>query len=122
MKINNNSKEIILKKSEFLLHNNLKLIEITDFTITFSNKKIAFVIGYERYDNVSNINIKFLEENEMFNLGWIAFARRNQTPLPQNKLDNILELLNYAEKNYSKVTNLQFCQESRGMIEDFLKE
>ncbi|HFK0716042.1 TPA: hypothetical protein ACGXPQ_002860, partial [Listeria monocytogenes] len=37
MKINNNAKEIILKKSEFLLHNNLKLIEITDFTITFSN-------------------------------------------------------------------------------------
>ncbi|EBF5152528.1 hypothetical protein FH008_15525, partial [Listeria monocytogenes] len=81
MKINNNSKEIILKKSEFLLHNNFKLIEITDATITFSNKKIAFVIGYERYDNVSNINIKFLEENEMFNLGWIAFVRRNQTPL-----------------------------------------
>ncbi|HHT5760273.1 TPA: hypothetical protein ACSY92_14430, partial [Listeria monocytogenes] len=26
MKINNNSKEIILKKSEFLLHNNFKLI------------------------------------------------------------------------------------------------
>ncbi|HFK0699240.1 TPA: hypothetical protein ACGXRA_000739, partial [Listeria monocytogenes] len=44
------------------------------------------------------------------------------TPLPQNKLDNILELLDYAEKNYAKVINLQFCQESRGMIEDFLKE
>ncbi|HGQ6658447.1 TPA: hypothetical protein ACL05J_002944, partial [Listeria monocytogenes] len=41
MKMDNNSKEIIPKKSEFLLHNNLKLIEITDFTITFSNKKIA---------------------------------------------------------------------------------
>ncbi|EQC2053157.1 hypothetical protein ACY27U_002804, partial [Listeria monocytogenes] len=26
------------------------------------------------------------------------------------------------EKNYAKVINLQFCQESRGMIEDFLKE
>ncbi|HFK0415598.1 TPA: hypothetical protein ACGXJG_001086, partial [Listeria monocytogenes] len=24
--------------------------------------------------------------------------------------------------NYAKVINLQFCQESRGMIEDFLKE
>ncbi|EAC5083174.1 TPA: hypothetical protein ACSY94_03255 [Listeria monocytogenes] len=122
MKLDDNAKEIILKKSEFLLHNNLKLIEITDATITFFNKKIAFVIGYERYDNVNNINIKFLEENEMFNLGWIAFVRRNQTPLPQNKLDNILELLDYAEKNYSKVINLQFCQESRGMVEDFLKE
>ncbi|EDO1167509.1 hypothetical protein ABW380_000018 [Listeria innocua] len=122
MKLDDNSKKIILKKSEFLLHNNFKLIEITDATITFSNKKIAFVIGYERYDIVSNINIKFLEENEMFNLGWIAFVRRNQIPLPQNKLDNILELLDYAEKNYSKVTNLQFCQESRGMVEDFLKE
>ncbi|HFK4934490.1 TPA: hypothetical protein ACGX16_002952, partial [Listeria monocytogenes] len=50
------------------------------------------------------------------------FVRRKQTPLPQNKLDNILELLDYAEKNYAKVTNLQFCQESRGMVEDFLKE
>ncbi|HFK6511639.1 TPA: hypothetical protein ACGYO9_003079, partial [Listeria monocytogenes] len=48
MKLDDNAKEIILKKSEFLLHNNLKLIEITDATITFSNKKIAFVIGYER--------------------------------------------------------------------------
>ncbi|EQC2021212.1 TPA: hypothetical protein ACGY3G_002951, partial [Listeria monocytogenes] len=27
-----------------------------------------------------------------------------------------------AEKNYAKVTNLQFCQESREMVEDFLKE
>ncbi|HAC1157109.1 TPA: hypothetical protein ACGXI1_002821, partial [Listeria monocytogenes] len=116
MKLDDNAKEIILKKSEFLLHNNFKLIEITDATITFSNKKIAFVIGYERYDNVSNINIKFLEENEMFNLGWIAFVRRNQIPFPQNKLDNILELLDYAEKNYAKVINLQFCQESRGMV------
>lgn len=122
MKIENNSKEIILKKSEFLLHNGFKLIEITDATITFSNKKIAFIIGYERYDNVSNINVKFLEENEMFNLGWIAFVRRNQTPLPQSRLDNILELLDYAEKNYDKVTNLQFCQESREMVKDFLKE
>ncbi|EPS7699446.1 hypothetical protein ACVHPV_001977, partial [Listeria monocytogenes] len=26
------------------------------------------------------------------------------------------------EKNYAKVINLQFCQESRGMVEDFLKE
>ncbi|EAC3780096.1 hypothetical protein JH55_04590 [Listeria monocytogenes] len=122
MKIENNSKEIILKKSGFLLHNGFKLIGITDATITFSNKKIAFIIGYERYDNVSNINVKFLEENEMFNLGWIAFVRRNQTPLPQSKLDNILELLDYAEKNYDKVTNLQFCQESREMVKDFLKE
>ncbi|MBC1546076.1 hypothetical protein HCJ27_03055 [Listeria sp. FSL L7-1435] len=122
MKIDNNSKEIILKKSEFLFHNGFKLIEITDATITFSNKKIAFIIGYERYDNVSNINVKFLEENEMFNLGWIAFVRRNQTPLPQSRLDNILELLDYAEKNYDKVTNLQFCQESREMVKDFLKE
>ncbi|EJC8646690.1 hypothetical protein M0921_002979, partial [Listeria monocytogenes] len=56
------------------------------------------------------------------NLGWIAFVRRNQTPLPQNKLDNILELLDYAEKNHAKVTNLQFCQDSREMVEDFLKE
>ncbi len=58
----------------------------------------------------------------MFNLGWIAFVRRKQTLLPQNKLDNILELLDYAEKNYAKVTNLQFCQESIEMVEDFLKE
>ncbi|MCD2253114.1 hypothetical protein [Listeria marthii] len=122
MKIENNSKEIILKKSEFLLHNGFKLIEITDAVITFSNKKLAFVIGYERYDNVSNVNIKFLEENEIFNLGWIAFVRRNQTLLPQNKLDNILELLDYAERNYAKVTNLQFCQDSREMVEEFLKE
>ncbi|EPP0877059.1 hypothetical protein ACULTO_002539, partial [Listeria monocytogenes] len=27
-----------------------------------------------------------------------------------------------AEKNYAKVINLQFCQESREMVEDFLKE
>ncbi|MBC1412419.1 hypothetical protein HB781_03005 [Listeria welshimeri] len=73
-------------------------------------------------DNVSNINIKFLEENEMFNLGWIVFVRRNQIPLPQNKLDNILELLAYAEKNYAKVTNLQFCQDGREMVEDLLSE
>lgn len=110
MKINNNSKEIILKKSEFLLHNNFKLIKITDFTITFSNKKSAFVIGYERYDNISNINIKFLEENEMFNLGWIAFVRRNQTPFPQNKLDNILELLDYAEKIILKLLTYNFAK------------
>ncbi|HFL8124456.1 TPA: hypothetical protein ACG5GX_002942, partial [Listeria monocytogenes] len=38
MKLDDNVKEIILKKSEFLLHNNFKLIEITDATITFSNK------------------------------------------------------------------------------------
>lgn len=48
-----------------------------DVIIIFLNKKIVFVIGYERYDNVSNINIKFLEENEMFNFGWIVFVRRN---------------------------------------------
>lgn len=57
----------------------------------------------------------------MFNLGWITFVRRNQTLLSQNKLDNILELLDYAERNYAKVTNLQFCQESREMVEGFLK-
>lgn len=110
MKLDDNAKEIILKKSEFLLHNNFKLIEITDATITFSNKKIAFVMGYERYDNVSNINIKFLEENEMFNLGWIAFVKRNQTPLPQNKLDNILELLDYAEKIMLKLLTYNFAK------------
>lgn len=34
MKLDDNSKKIILKKSEFLLHNNFKLIEIkiTDVT------------------------------------------------------------------------------------------
>lgn len=51
-----------------------------------------------------------------------CFRKKKSDTAPQNKLDNILELLDYAEKNYAKVTNLQFCQESREMVEDFLKE
>lgn len=46
----------------------------------------------------------------MFNLGWIAFVRRKQTPLPQNKLDNILELLDYAEKIMLKLLTYNFAK------------
>lgn len=46
----------------------------------------------------------------MFNLGWIAFVRRNQIPLPQNKLDNILELLDYAEKIMLKLLTYNFAK------------
>lgn len=116
------SKDVIIKSCQFLIDFGYTLTELTDDSITFSNKKMDFIIGYERYDEISTLYIRFWQENELFNIGWIAFVRGEKREEGQSKLDNITDLLDYIEKNYAKITNFPFCQESRNLIEDFMNK
>ncbi|MBF2599179.1 hypothetical protein IA929_04080 [Listeria seeligeri] len=122
MKIDEQSKEVIINSCQFLINFGYILTELKNDSITFSNKKIDFIIGYERYDEISTLYIRFWQENELFNIGWIAFVRGEKSEEGQSKLDNITHLLDYIEKNYAEITNFQFCQESRKMIEDFMNK
>lgn len=94
--------------------------KIEDASIYFLNNEINIIITYERYSDTSDILIKFLKENEMFSVGWIACVRSGLDVKPHQRLENVLVLLLYIRDNYSLITDRAYCKESDKLVREFI--
>lgn len=94
--------------------------KIEDASIYFLNNEINIIITYERYSDTSDILIKFLKENEMFSVGWIACVRSGLDVKPHQRLENVLVLLLYIRDNYSLITDRDYCKESDKLVREFI--
>lgn len=94
--------------------------KIEDASIYFLNNEINIIITYERYSDTSDILIKFLKENEMFSVGWIACVRSGLDVKPHQRLENVLALLLYIRDNYSMITDRAYCKESDKLVREFI--
>lgn len=70
--INDYEKKLILKNTEFLFKKGFIIIDEDSYCLIYSNGKVKFSIFYERYEEASDISVKFIKENESFSVGWIS--------------------------------------------------
>lgn len=119
MIISSEDRAKIKQYAKFLRNRNFETLEDAD-TIVFTNGIIDIIADYERYDNISSLVINFKREKEMFNVGWIAFVRKNLQSNPREPLQNILHLLDFFNANFDQITNYTYCKESQKLIENFI--
>ncbi|MEG0315170.1 MAG: hypothetical protein RR646_07935 [Erysipelotrichaceae bacterium] len=110
-------KETIAKKAEFLLNKGYNICCEQESSIAYENERNKFIIGYEKMNNISGIDLCFKNSKEVFSIGWIAVVRSNIQSDPYQKLENILKLLKYISDNYDKIVDLPYCLESMDLVE-----
>lgn len=115
-------KELIEKNANFLLNKGYKICCEQENSIAYENSEHKFIIGYERMNNISGIDLCFRNSKEVFSIGWIAVVRSNIQSDPTQKLENILKLLEYIKDNYEKIIDLSYCLESMSLVEKFINE
>ena len=75
---------------------------------------------FEPYDNGADVDIRFLEGNHHFIMGWIWVVHNGYEPINEKGVNKLIMILKYIEDNFDDITNLSWCQESRELITDFL--
>lgn len=114
-----NERKIIIKNAKFLENMGYKE-RVKSHTISYSNSIIEIIIVYEPNSDVSDVSIKFLDENEIYSIGWIACVRGRLNVNPHDRLNNVLKLLGYLKENYNIIANKSYCKESGKMISEFI--
>ena len=119
MKMNEDEKQKIIKHSLFLADKGyMKNVETS--TITYSNGETAIIITFEPNSDISDVFIKFIAENEVYSVGWIACVRSGLQINPHQRLENVLMLLSYLRENYSSVVEIDYCRESNQLVHEFI--
>ena len=119
MKMNEDEKQKIIKHSLFLADKGyMKNVETS--MITYSNDEIAIIITFEPNSDISDVFIKFIAENEVYSVGWIARVRNGLQINPYQRLENVLMLLSYLRENYSSVLEIDYCRESNQLVHEFI--
>lgn len=121
MKITDDERNLILESSAFLVKMDYT-VEVTDNMIVYSRPENQIIITFEPYSDVSDMSIKFLEKNQVFNIGWIAYVQSNLKINVHKRLKNLVCLLKYASENYDAITNYNYCVESNRLIDDFINK
>ena len=114
-------RDIIIEKASFLLNYGYDLDQITDTNIRYTNEHNRISISYNKFDDLSSISVFFFNENELFNVGWIAFIQSDLILNLKQKLDNVEQLLKYMEENYNNIVDVNYCTESRHKVEEYIK-
>lgn len=120
MVMTENEKQRIVKSADFLYDKGYTR-KTEDYAISFLGDRISFIVAYEPYSDISDVLIKFMNENEVYSVGWIACVRSGLSIQPHLRLENVLILLSYIRENYSSVTRRNYCEESNKLISKFIE-
>ena len=135
--ISAHDKEQIMEKAQFLIDKGYALecykesimklsnglLRFTKSIMKLSNGLLRFTIGYSRYDDTSIISVSFLRENEVFYINWLStLMDKGEKTSPYDELKHILYLLDFTEKNYDKVTNIEFCKGKDEEIKEYVQK
>lgn len=114
MTISEQDRQIIKARAQFLETFGYKLVYEDAHNMRYSNNEIEFDIFSEPYEDWSDIEIKFLKQNEGFYLGWITNCNPSVPKLygTENLAKQTLLYLEYIETYYDKLTNIAFCREA----------
>ena len=91
------------------------------YSINYSLNNLCISIVYPPNSEESDVNIRFIEKNQVFSVGWIALVREDIRG-SNDKVMNIKELLKYVEKQYFKVKDYQYCVESNNLVDKYVEE
>lgn len=113
-------KEKIIEKGKFFEERGY-VVETDDFSVKFIKDNIKFMAYYERYEESSSFDIKFIEGNKHFSIGWIWFVRNGEKHIKEKGIDKILMLMEYTRENFDKITDIEYCYENRRMLEAYFE-
>lgn len=91
------------------------------YSINYSLNNICISIVYPPNSEESDVNIRFMEKNQVFSVGWIALVRDNISG-NNDKFMNVKELLKYVENQYSQIKDYQYCVESNNLVDKYVEE
>ncbi len=114
-------REQILEAGSFLEEKGYSVEYNNAHMIVYSNGKIEISIVYPPNGDMSELDVKFEDANEVFSIGWIALVRHN-LKTSREKLKHILELLNYVKSNYLQVIDYRYCKESNKLINGYVAQ
>lgn len=113
-------KNEIKKTAEFLERLGYIRTE-NQYSINYSLNAISISVVYPPISEESDVNIRFIEKNEVFSVGWIALVRGNVTG-SNEKIMNIKILLKYVEEQYRQITDYEYCVESNKLIDKYVEK
>lgn len=116
-----NETKKIVEAADFL-HDKGYTRKIEEYAITFLGDGISILVGFEPYSDVGDVLIKFMDENEIYSVGWIACVRSGLNIKPHQRLENVLILLAYIRENYSSIISRVYCKESDKLIKEFIEK
>lgn len=91
------------------------------YSINYRLNNICISIVYPPNSDESDVNIRFIEKNQVFSVGWIALVRGNIKG-SDDKFMNVKELLKYVENQYSQIKDYQYCVESNNLVDKYVEE
>ncbi len=115
------SERIKIKKVAEFLENFGYARKEDQYSIYYSLNNICISIVYPPNSEESDVYIRFIEENQVFSVGWIALVRKNLIG-SNDKFLNVKELLKFVEEHYLQIKNYQYCVESNKLIDKYVEE
>jgi len=137
----------LLEDAGFLLDKGYVLKKSDEYGFDLIRENMMFSIYYERYEDRGEISIRFLQENKIFHVSWLAHIldkdtndslhraiERKRENIPfnqgvtkikkQSSLDKLKKLLMLVKDNYNNLLDIDFCrtikEESTALYQQFL--
>ncbi len=120
MAITDMERKEIKKSAKFLEKLGYTMTEDA-YSINYSLNNICFSIVYPPNSEESDINIRFIDKNQVFSIGWIALVRENING-NNDKFMNVKELLKYVKNHHLQIKDYQYCVESYKLVDKYVEE
>lgn len=120
MPITELERELVKKNACFLEDIGYRRSE-DEYSVKYTLNDICISIIYPPNTEEGEINIHFLSENKVFDVGWMAFVNNN-TKESEEKIFDLKELLKYIENHYFQVVDYEFCENCNYLIDKYVVE
>lgn len=110
-----------IKKEAIFLNELGYIITEDEYSINYSLKNHTINIVFPPNTEEGDILIRFLDLNQVFSIGWIAFVRNNFEG-ESEKTENVIALIKYVKVNYGMIINYRYCLQSDKLIHEYVKQ
>ncbi len=114
-------KQEIVRYASFLEDKGYTKNIVDNHVIDYSSQEIDISVVFEPYDDTCDVCIKFKKENEAYYVGWIARVKGNLNINLHQRLETIRMLLSFVKEEYSAITDINYCRESRKLVDEFIE-
>ena len=114
-------KQEIVRYASFLEDKEYTKNIVDNHVIDYSSQEIDISVVFEPYDDTCDVCIKFKKENEAYYVGWIARVKGNLNINLHQRLETIRMLLSFVKEEYSAITDINYCRESRKLVDEFIE-
>jgi len=131
--MNDSDRAQLLEDAGFLLDKGYVLTKSDEYGFDLVRENMMFSIYYERYEYRGEISIRFLHENKIFHVSWLAhildkdtndsihrLLERKLKNIPPDQveeqstdysnLENLRKLLMLVKDNYDDLLDIDFCR------------